>query len=279
MQGGKNRQPLGYTVVEVLIVLAVSAFMFLIAANFISGKQEHTAFIQGTNEMASRLQDTVEQVTDGHYSDIGIACTASGGALTINLSAPKQGQNQECVFLGKLVHFYTANPGQPPANYEIISMADARSATSANWNSSATGVENLTTQGTVPQSLEVRRMKVVDSSGASDYGAYNIGFAQGLGTADALAPLDPNAPPYQSGSQTISLIYASPILNQNSAIGAGNEKNITGAGNVKLATSAVICLSDGTRSAKLFIGGASNNSNQLSIRVQQLGVVACPAIL
>ena len=59
MLGGRNRhskQPFGYTIVEVMIVLAVSSAMFLIAANFINGKQERTAFSQGSNEMVSQLQ-------------------------------------------------------------------------------------------------------------------------------------------------------------------------------------------------------------------------------
>lgn len=55
MKGGKS--PLGYTVVEVMIVLAVSGIMFLVAANFINGKQQKTSFANGVNEMASRIQD------------------------------------------------------------------------------------------------------------------------------------------------------------------------------------------------------------------------------
>jgi prepilin-type N-terminal cleavage/methylation domain-containing protein len=273
MQGGENRQPLGYTIVEVLIVLAISAVMFVIAANFINGKQERTAFIQGVNEMASRLQDTVDQVTNGHYSDVPISCSAPGGPLDINVSSPQQGKNQECVFLGKIVHFY-ANGTTFPQNYETISLADSRSAKSgANWNDSATGIQTLTTQGTIPQNLEVHSMTITPSSGPpspSDGTVYNIGFAQGLGTADALSP-----DTYQSGSQTINLIYASSVLNQSSAVGAGNEKSITGAV-LQIAQSATICLSDGNRSANIFIGGVSNNSNQLSIRVEQLGTAPCP---
>jgi hypothetical protein len=274
MQGGQNRQPLGYTIVEVLIVLAVSSFMFLIAANFINGKQEHTAFVQGTNEMASRLQGLVEQVTDGHYSDIPLSC-APGTPLDFSGSTVTQGTNQSCVFLGKILHFYRSGTTFPQ-NYETISLADARSATSANWNVSATGIPNLTTQSVVPQNLEVHRMTIVDASGATNISAYNIGFAQGLGTADALAATDPNAPTYQSGSQTISLIYARVVLNQAGPIGAGNETAVTGSTRVRAAKSATFCLSDGTRSANLSIGGAPNNSNRLSIRVQQLGAVPCP---
>ena len=68
MNGGKR--PLGYTIIEVMIVLAVSGVMFIIAASFISGKQESTAFTEGANEFASQLQQTIAEVADGQYSDV-----------------------------------------------------------------------------------------------------------------------------------------------------------------------------------------------------------------
>ncbi len=75
MPGGRNRQSLGYTIVEVLVVLAVSSFMFVIAANFINGRQERASFASGSNDLASALRNVLNQVADGHYSDVPMTCT------------------------------------------------------------------------------------------------------------------------------------------------------------------------------------------------------------
>src|SRR4051812_28553600 len=105
MNGGKL--PLGYTVIEVMIVLAVSGLMFVIATNFISGKQAKTSFTAGSNELASKVQDLIGEVNDGKYSDIPLSCSANiGGPTSVSDGAPDaetQGTNPQCVFLGKIL--------------------------------------------------------------------------------------------------------------------------------------------------------------------------------
>lgn len=98
------KQPLGYTIIEVMIVLAISGLMFLIAANFISGKEESTSFTEGTNEFVTDMQSVINQVTDGQYSDISFQCVSSGGTLSFP-SGGSQGTNPACVFLGKFLYF------------------------------------------------------------------------------------------------------------------------------------------------------------------------------
>jgi hypothetical protein len=73
---------------------------------------------------------------------------------------------------------------------------------------------------------------------------------------------------YQSGAQTVGLVYAN-TLNKTAA---GNPADIVN-GAVQPAKSATICLSDGTRYAAVFVGGS--NDNQLNISVQQLGTTPC----
>ncbi len=109
MKGGKL--PLGYTIVEVLVVLAVSGVLFLLAADFITGKQSKTSFQQGSNELVSRLQAIVEEVSTGHYADIPLTCDAfsNPSRLIFDPTVKPQGSNQDCVFLGKIIHFSVAN--------------------------------------------------------------------------------------------------------------------------------------------------------------------------
>jgi hypothetical protein len=271
MLGGKNKQakPLGYTIVEVLIVLAVSGMMFIIAANFINGKQQKTAFTQGVNEMASRIQDSVEQVTDGQYSDIPFACSASGAPLTISDSAGSntQGTNSDCVFIGKFFQFYN---NSDPSSYEVFSLAADRSKTSlgpdvttVRANDGSSGVD-LTTQQTVPQHLEVfNSLTIVNGSGNTQTGLYGFGFTQSQGTAGSTAGT------YASGAQTINLVYSPQLNAPKDEQGAATA--ITG--HVVLANSVTFCLTDGTYYAKFSIGGQAANGNKLGVKVQMKGKI------
>lgn len=272
MQGGKNKQPLGYTIIEVLIVLAISSFMFLIAAGFINGKQESSSFTQGVNETASRLQDTLSQVTGGHYSDVLVSCPSPAGT---GAPATQQGTDPDCVFLGKIVHFYSNGVFKPVQNYNVFSLAAARTATDNLPNAAVAAIPGLTTQSDTPQGLEVKSFAITPLSGPPETYPYNIGFAQSLCAADTQSPDS-----CKSGSQTVGLVYAN--VTALTRFNAGSESNITGR-RILPAQSAVMCLSDGTRAAQIFIGGSNgsdpnnpNNNNQLSISVKQLGVTSCP---
>jgi prepilin-type N-terminal cleavage/methylation domain-containing protein len=258
MKGGKNRQPLGYTIIEVMIVLAVSGVMFLIAASFINGKQEHASFTEGVNQMASNIQDIIEQVTDGQYSDIGLTCTspdlnAPMPTVSVNSSAiSNQGGNHDCVFIGKLLHFYISGGTTYPENYEVFSLVAARTATGPD---NATSGSVLTSQAAVPQSLEVRKMTV---SGAT---TNNIGFVQSQGNQTNLINGSTN------GSQTVKLVNTSGLSSA-----TADPANL---GTINTATSALICLSDGTQYAAIDVG--DNNDSQLSANVAMYGTTVGPA--
>ncbi len=263
MKGGKR--PLGYTIIEVMIVLAVSGVMFVIAASFISGKEGSTAFTEGTNEFASQLQQVISLVGDGQYSDVNLDCSVSlpGNTLTFTAKAPgvsDQGTNSGCDFLGKFIHF--SESGQKTA-FEIFSLAGARTDDTL---ASATPIVgnniDLTTQGTTPQSLDVLDVKVTDASG-NTHNSDGIGFVQSQATCD----VDDNC---VSGSQTVSMVYA-PSLDTP----AGASMNETQArsaitGNLDPATSAVICMTDNTRYATITLGDSTNHSSPLNAVVQYI---------
>lgn len=270
MLGGKNQKPLGYTIIEVMIVLAVSGVIFLIAANFINGKQARTAFNQGVNGMASRIQDVIEQVTDGQYSDIPFNC-AAGTPLSISDtgSTNTQGTNTGCVFIGKFFQFDSAS--NPPSSYNIFSLAANRSATSLDGsvtpvrsNSGSPQTVDLTIRQNIPQNLTISSTGVTITAGGNTYpNIYGFGFAQSQGTPGAVSGT------YASGAQTISLVY---VPNLTSAVNeTGAITTITG--NVTTADSAAFCLTDGLRYAQISVG--LNNAAQLSVKVEMRGTTAC----
>jgi prepilin-type N-terminal cleavage/methylation domain-containing protein len=268
-KGGKT--PLGYTIVEVLVVMAVSGAMFLIAANFISGKQEKTAFTQSVNEMASRIQDTITKVSAGQYSDIPLNCSWDGTTTTILPGSAPQGTNPSCVFLGKLISF--AYP--TTHNYQELSLAGGR-ADALNGTPTLSEVDpaiigSLTTTQATTQQVDITDMTYTDTTGAvhalpatsppatPSSGYYNVGFVQGLGTANGSGS-------FLSGAQSIALVYST--LDPTALSTPSNNLML------QTARSVSICMGDGTQSANLVIG---TNNNQLSVDVQRFAPgVPCP---
>ncbi len=259
-----KKHQLGYTIIEVMIVLAVSGMMFVVAVNFINGKQAKTAFSQGSNELGSRIQKVADDVANGHYSDVPLDCNATGGqAEAVYANGSQQGTNSNCVFLGKLLHFYIKDGTTLPENYEVISLADLRLANDDDPlpRASVAQIGDLTVQQKVPQALGVKSMVVKDTLGGTHNGVYSIGFVQGAGSIANAATGE-----YKSGAQTVGTVYSG-ATNASSTVQGTN--NASG-NNIMKATSAEICVTDGKRYAKILIGGIGQGS-QLSIRVKQLG--------
>jgi prepilin-type N-terminal cleavage/methylation domain-containing protein len=264
MKGGKT--PLGYTIIEVLIVLAVSGMMFLIAVNFINGKQGKASFTQGTNEMASQIQNVIEQVTDGQFSDIPLTCSFNGSSTSVSGGTPsqQQGTNPNCVFLGKLFRFYSSHDA---STYRIISLAAGRvtedplshtAITPTLQNTHPAVVTDLTNSQNIPQHLSITSVTVTDVDGSSHTDNYNFGFAEGLGAVANDG--------FQSGAQTISMIY-SPVAAPANDGGPG-ETDTDMNDHLNYAKSAVICLTDGTRFAQILVGGANGDASRLSVNRQ-----------
>ncbi|MDB5168684.1 MAG: hypothetical protein JWO41_40 [Candidatus Saccharibacteria bacterium] len=100
----------GYTIIEVMIFMAISGIMFMMAATFISGKQGAAQFRQSMNDMNGQVQAIMNEVANGEYSSLGANnCTAStvtNSAPTIKAGTRPQGSNGGCTFLGKVVQFH-----------------------------------------------------------------------------------------------------------------------------------------------------------------------------
>jgi prepilin-type N-terminal cleavage/methylation domain-containing protein len=263
MRGGKNRQPLGYTIVEVMIVLAVSGVMFVIAASFINGKQARTAFTTGVNDMASTIQDTLDQVSDGKYSDIPLNCSFNGTQTSITSGGSnQQGTNATCVFLGKMIRWDVG-----AADYTVYSLAGGRSTDFATGTTDITNlnaadprvISDLNTTGSVPQQLTVKKI-TIDSSTFTTSPPHDdpvFGFLQSLGTASGGA--------LKTGGQSIGLYYMD--LTRNFPIQSSTPLSIMPANTID------VCLTDDTRTAHITIG--SGNDSQQAVNVRMTGNTPC----
>ena len=121
----------GFTIIEVMIVLASTGALLIIAMTVIGGQVASTNFQTGTRSFATQLQNIANQVTSGQYTyDNSIRCYVDSqtppkvqidGTGNVN-----QGSNQECVFLGKNIYI-----GPTPSNmiYSYIVAAPSNNAT------------------------------------------------------------------------------------------------------------------------------------------------------
>lgn len=287
MLGGENKsRPPGYTIVEVMIVLAISGVMFLIAATFINGRQERASFTEGVNTMASNLQDVIAQVQSGKYSDAALSCSFSGSGISI--SSPgvgqSQGSNSTCVFLGKVVYFSyldPANPNVQDRSYEIFTLAggrvdvngnpftspDAAKATAVDTPGGSTDPYDLTDRQVVPQNLKIH--KVTANNGAAQ--TWGIGFFQNpsLNVGGAVT----------SGVETVGLYYIAPQLSHAGNTESAAKAEIAGHGSLRSATSATVCLTDDTRYAEIQLGtpnpASASSGNALVVSVKMDGTTPC----
>lgn len=266
MKGGKT--PLGYTIVEVMVVLAVSSAMFVVAASFINGKQAKTAFTEGANNMTARIQSLIDQVADGQYSDIFVNCSAGGvpGTITISPSGGpgQQGANSACVFLGKVMHFATNR-----STFDIFSIAGSRLNSLGNQpnnplDADAKPITALTMTQQIPQSLNITSVRVTDGSGTNT--RFSIGFLQQAGFTGQTA----------SGAQTIGLYYVSGSISNTDPTVTAQGQTIGSA--LRPAKFARICVSDGTRYAQIFIGtdnGVDPNYNSTVAKLKMNDTTPC----
>jgi hypothetical protein len=240
-----------------------------------------------------------DQVMDGQYSDVNLGkCQVSSGSGTkfTGASSDGQGTNTECVFLGKLMYFYSS---QSPAaadtvtKFRIYTLVDALEVDTGGGTSTIIGTlpnqyvsaidpsvtgnagvtPKLTRDFQIPQGLFVKNMCVLPISGglaacaANTSNNFSIGIAQGLGS------LDTNGS-YKTGTQSASLIYATSLTtndqNENTAV-----NNVVG-NSVDYAKSAVICLTDGKRNAKLTIDLANSGFNVNTEVLGQGSGTPCP---
>lgn len=112
----------GYTIIEVMIFLAVSGMMFVMAAVFINGKQANGEFKQGMSDANAQIQSAINDVSNGNYPSSGnFTCRANPTGPTFSPGSVEQGANQGCIFLGKVIQF--GYKGTNNTGYAIYTVA------------------------------------------------------------------------------------------------------------------------------------------------------------
>lgn len=289
IQGGEAS---GYTIVETMIFLAVTAMLFTSALTLISGRQATVQFAQATRDAQSKFQDIINQVSSGFYPTTGsFTCSANplGTAPTFDVTTPsKQGTSNTCVFLGKVTQLGVGSDGD---HYNVISVASRRvdsiglevnsldkakptAISPPSAAAAASGsVPDVTEKTSFQYGLRVTRVTVPDpatgayAGAASDYGS--IAF---FGSFPGAAASDPSS--LTSGAQHVNFapvsgsVLGEDLVDAVTHVNAINDSNTKMTPDASLKSGIVICLSDqgGGRKAWLTIGGTvSNTSVKLDI--------------
>ncbi|HUS25755.1 MAG TPA: type II secretion system protein [Nevskiaceae bacterium] len=107
MKGGSR----GFTITEVLIVLAVTGALFISAALLIAGRQNKAQFDQGIRQVQSKIQQTISDIGTGFYPNTNnFTCTAFTTGPSLTSGATAQGANGGCIFVGKAMQFGVQTP-------------------------------------------------------------------------------------------------------------------------------------------------------------------------
>jgi len=110
----------GFTIIEVLIVLSIGAFLFIAAAATFSGDQHQTEFDTAARQIFSQLQSISSDVQNGNYaSTTSYSCTSSSGTLSFSTQQAPQGTNFGCVYVGKALQF---NLSTSTSSYYVYSL-------------------------------------------------------------------------------------------------------------------------------------------------------------
>ena len=242
LQGGSA----GYTVLEVMIFMAVSMLLFVSAMVAIGGRQAQVQFAQGTRDLESKIQDIINDVSTGFFPTTNeITCTvigAGGGNVSFNSSDSNQGTNEDCVFLGKVLQL----EGGDTDKLNVFTVAGRRAASGLS-DSDPTVAQHASTLLKVISQLQngIRIYNVVRPTSGLQFGS--VAFVARQGSLSSGAGISTTDFVPVSGT-TIS-------TNENSTINLINANLATSSQNPS--DGLIICLRDGpngSRRAAITIG-------------------------
>lgn len=135
MKGGSTNghRAAGFTIVETLIVLAVTGLIFFSAVLAMQGKVGRTEFLQAINETQTQIQQIINDTANGYYPlpSTAFSCdTTASGSIRISATGSQgQGEHSKCTFIGKVIQFRVQ--GTNPEQYAVYSLVGLRCASGA----------------------------------------------------------------------------------------------------------------------------------------------------
>lgn len=283
------KSPAGYTIVELLIVLAVTGVIAVSAFSVIAGKQARTELNQSVRDFDSQLQDVINDVAHGYYPSegAGARCHLASGNITFDASGGSQGSSTDCIFIGKVIQFEPSGPSGSPALYPPGTMllhtivgkrlsgglsgpsssSISESKTRAAYKGGGGGgspVIDLTEVNNILWGMRVESIAAVRPDNTTVSGLGAVGFMTDFGHSGA-AP-----------ATELYYIYSSAIgQTKAKLVGPGASARLNNYNNYHKADKIEICLERGNRRAKVTLGGDGGNRSKLATDVEFLETALC----
>lgn len=119
MKGGRKAR--GFTIIETLMVLAISAGLFVAVAATLAGRQNRTEFDQSIQDIKAQIQQAISEVGSGVYANTNnFTCTPGGLGPNLTAGSGNQGGNSGCIFLGKAIQFGVSGTSNPEETRSYI---------------------------------------------------------------------------------------------------------------------------------------------------------------
>ena len=262
----------GFTIVEVMIVLAVTGALFISAAVAISGRTNKTQFQQAINDVVTSLRQNINSTSIGYYPNTSnFTCKNSSNTMNIISGTNKQGTNNDCIFLGKATQFGVT--GTDPEQYVTYPIAALRQDSAGDqvhdFNSAkAAAIYPSSAQSSAPDDSSADRL-MYGLTVSKMY--YNGNTANSIGAFAIISDVTTYSysnSKLQSGSQQLMLV---PITGSSLNDTKGNAVNKINAAlqSPSAATSGIqICFDSGStdQSGLVTIGGSGGQ--QLTVTLQ-----------
>lgn len=129
----------GFTIIESLIFLSISGFIFIAAIGGYTMRQREAQFTQGVRDLQARIQDVINDVGSGFYPQMPLECHAQAVFPTnpTPFFDADSTNSSNCVWLGKALQLgraYYCNPSVDSAecgDYSLIPIVARRTITLA----------------------------------------------------------------------------------------------------------------------------------------------------
>ena len=229
MQGGYKQKPRlsGFTIIEVMIFLAVSGVTFLIAASFINGKEAQTEYYQGMNQSLADIRTVINNVSNGNYpfpDNTNFSCNVSVNGPGVQVSPTATSATSGCTLIGEVI----APEVGTSSNYSLFTLAGCMFTPCTSTIATPTSVYqempqvipsfNQTKQW--PGGVLVSKMFEVQPGKVTGIGL--VGFFASLPSV--------NGSVYQSGAQPVDLVVFTNSSLANSVTAYENQINSLGDG-------------------------------------------------
>ena len=165
----------GYTIVEVIVVMSVTAALLLSAMILIAGQQNKTQFTQSINDVNSKIQDVLNDVTTGYYANTNnFYCDGVGSTVNLHSGTNNQGTNKDCIFIGRAMQFTQSS------NYNVFDIVGLRQVATGGVNREVSKISETKPKAIAPSGTEPSLPDATDHANLQ-YGLkpYNMVYKSG----------------------------------------------------------------------------------------------------